>query len=152
MKKFLRTFALRFTHRSNVELYSPFKLFFVFQNLLIGMLFMFNQIYPTGVLVFDALNETIMHPWGATVWGGILVLCFIGHCFQTYFRGVTIGPYVGMAAWMMWLLATLSFVRDGLLFAILGTASPQLFFWAWYYFRTKHYKREFDADSVPHID
>lgn len=140
--KFIRRFFWKTDHKR----FQAFLPFFALLNLVIGLLFLFGSMIPNiaSLKLFTALTVILPPPFSGALWGFALIVVFIGHCLEMYYRGKNIGPAVGMTGFLLWCYALYIYLAEGAIMALAGIVSPQLFFWGWYYIQSKMYHRELE--------
>jgi hypothetical protein len=140
----MKTFFHRFIWKDKDERFVPFLVFFTLQNLMIGILFCFGFWIPgiSELKLWTVLTQFLPPPFSALVWGVGLVVVFIGHCLEMYFRGEGFGPPTAMLGFILWCYALGVYLSELAVLGIIGVVFPQLFFWSWYYFEAKAYRRE----------
>lgn len=146
----MRRFAHRFFWKTDSQRFEPFLPFFTLLNLAIGVLFAFGVLIPpvVGLQLFTALPQILPGGLSATAWGIGLIVTFIGHCLEMYWRARGIGPMVAMTGFILWLYALTVYVSQASVLGILAIALPQLFFWAWYYVSAKDYRRQYNSEEI----
>ena len=150
MLKTYRNLKHRFFWKTDHKRFEPFLPFFTILNLIIGLLFAFGSFIPriAELKLFVVLTAFLPAPFNASIWGIALVLVFIGHCLEMYYRGKGIGPNIAMVGFILWCYALGIYLSDFTILGIIGIVVPQLFFWGWYFIESKRYGRELRKGEV----
>lgn len=128
----------------------PFLPFFAILNFIIGLLFLFGSHIPgiAELQLFSVLTLVLPSPFTGALWGAGLIVVFVGHCLEMYFRGKNIGPTVGMTGFLLWCYALYIYLSEFSLMGLVAIVGPQLFFWGWYYIESKNYHRQLEHMEV----
>lgn len=150
----IKTFIHRFFWKTETEKFNPFLPFLSIINLIIGLIFLFgaNISAVNSLILFTVLGNILPVAAAASIWGGILVLVFILHCLEMYFRAKGFGPYAAMGGFIIWLYAAVIYVGQFAVMGIFAIAAIQLFFWGWYYVSAKVYKRDVEGFKIEMVD
>ena len=150
----METLWRRLFFKTNAVRFNPFLPFFTFQNLVIGIFFTLGS-YITKInslVLFEGLDALLPAVLAANIWGGLLVLVFIGHCVGLYYRSEIICSIVAMTGFVLWLYAFWVYLFSLSILALLAIAIPQLYFWGWYFVKFRRYHKDLDAGLIPKIN
>ena len=154
MKTILRTLAHRFIWETPDKPWNMFLPFFMVLNVTIGLLFTIGSHLPdvNSLILFTVLDDFLPTNYGAIIWGSLLIMSFVIHLFAMYFRGRGIGRYSAMMGFLAWAYAMGIYLTMGSIFAALAICTPQLFFFACYWFGSTIYRQKLDIGLLRPVD
>jgi len=123
---------------------NPFMYVFTYITAVFGICFTFfphvSGAYQTFLYELTTLQT---QEFTTSIWGLCAIVAVVIGLVALNYRKRWMGNAASMFGFLVWLFAAVTYAVGGFWFGFLVAALPNVYFWAWMYFKTEQYHRRY---------